>query len=158
MSKNNFKLILLSICLYINPSWSAVPAYSLEELEKYAIHIIEGKVVSIASSGGLLKRKVYQIEVEISKVTKGTGIKIKDKIKVLTWNNAIFNLHIAKPQGHGRPPKKGDQIIVYINNKDKNGFNAIMPNGIFSLKEHSNSKKSRKRSKTVSDIQYLKRF
>lgn len=135
------RIALLFICLALGPvtALSAVAPYGLKKLESSSTHILSGKVSAITSrtqkskvetAFGVHRDRVCTVKLAVTKVSKGTGVKLGEVVDVLLWQPSTRIPPLPGPQGHTFIPKKGDAVMVYGRKQSGIAFKPIMPNGI----------------------------
>ena len=113
---------------------------SQKELEKESNHIVSGKVISVTAKVqkskveralGLHRDKVYTIKLKVTSVSKGTGVKVDQEIRVVAWQPSARIPPWPGLQGHDSIPGKGDIATMYLKwNKAKKLWQPLLPNGI----------------------------
>ena len=113
---------------------------SKEALEKEAHFIISGKVMALISkvqkskverAFGIHRDRVYTIKLKVESVTKGAGVKAGQEILIEAWQPSTRIPPVPSLQGHGRIPKKGDTVKMYLlKNKEEKVYEPLLPNGI----------------------------
>jgi len=135
------RIALLCICQALSSmtALSAVAPYGLKDLESSSTHILSGKVSAITSrtqkskvetAFGVHRDRVYTVKLAVTKVSKGTGVKLGEVVDVLLWQPSTRMPPLPGPQGHTYIPKKGDAVMVYGRQQPGIAFKPIMPNGI----------------------------
>ncbi|MFL3666706.1 MAG: hypothetical protein ACJ06V_09015 [Verrucomicrobiota bacterium] len=113
---------------------------SKEALKKEAHFIISGKVMALISqvqkskverAFGIHSDRVYTIKLKVASVTKGAGVKAGQEILIEAWQPSTRIPPVPSLQKHGRIPKKGDTVKMYLlKNKEEKVYEPLLPNGI----------------------------
>ncbi len=120
-----------------------------KQLESQSELIVAGKVVAIASrvkksrverAFGIHRDRVFTLTIKVAFISKGTGAKSGQEIRVVAWQPAVRIPRLPGLQGHGPIPGKGDSVTVYLKwNKAGKFWEPIHPNGI---EIHTDAKRS----------------
>ena len=123
---------------------------SPKELEKESSHIVSGKVISVTAKVqkskidralGLHRDKVYTIKLKVTSVSKGTGVKVGQKILIGAWQPSTRIPPVPGLQGHEPIPEKGDTVKMYLlKNKKAKAYEPLLPNGIEITKKAKKTK------------------
>jgi len=114
-----------------------------KQLESQSELIVTGKVMAIASrvqksrverAFGIHRDRIYTLTIkvaDIAKLTKGSGVKVRQEIQVLAWRPVVRIPRLPGFQGHGLIPGTNDTVTVYLKwNKAGKFWAPIHPNGI----------------------------
>lgn len=143
MSKQLTAFILATLAFGVVDLQAAKAPLDQKQLEAQAELIVTGKVVAVESrvqksrverAFGIHRDRVYTLTVQvadIAKGTKGSGLKVGQKIQVVAWHPVMRVPPIPGLQGHGSIPGKDDTVTMYLKWTKAGGFWApIHPNGI----------------------------
>ena len=121
-----------------------------KQLKSQSELIVAGKVVAIASrvkksrverAFGIHRDRVFTLTIKVASISKGTGAKSDQEIRVVAWQPVVRIPRLPGSQGHGLIPGESDTVTVYLNwNKEGKFWEPIHPNGI---EIHTDAKRSR---------------
>jgi len=127
------------LILQCGSAFAARAPRSDSELEKSATHIVTGEVQEVTAkmgkpavdkAPGLHRDRHYEIKLEVGSIAKGEGIKPGDQITLNTWQVGSRVPPLPGPQGQNWIPAKGDRVIAYLEAKDGDSYELLLPNGI----------------------------
>jgi len=120
-----------------------------KQLESQSELIVTGKVMAIASrveksrverAFGIHRDRVFTLTIKVAFISKGTGVKSDQEIRVVAWRPSVRIPPHPGLQGHDSIPGKGDIVTVYLKwNKAGKFWGPIHPNGIEIKKEAKRS-------------------
>ena len=124
---------------------AALAPRSQKQLEAQSELIVAGEVVAIESrvqksrverAFGIHRDKVFTLTIKVAFISKGTGVKADQKIRVVAWQPVLRIPRLPGLQGHGPIPGKGETVTMYLKwNKAGKVWKPILPNGIEIKKE-----------------------
>ena len=145
-------LILATLALGAVDLQAAVAPLGQKQREKQSELIVTGKVVAVGSrvqksrverSFGIHRDRVYTLTIkvaDIAKGTKGSELKVGQKIQVLAWQSVVRIPRLPGPQGHGSIPGRGATVTMYLKwNMAEKVWEPLLPNGIEIKKEAKRS-------------------
>ncbi len=145
MRKQVITFILAALAFGAVDLRAAVAPRSLKQLEKQSELIVTGKVVAVESrvqksrverAFGIHRDKVFTLTIKVAFISKGTGAKSDEEIRVVAWQPVVRIPRLPGPQGHGPIPGKGDTVTMYLKwNKAEKLWEPLLPNGIEIKKE-----------------------
>jgi hypothetical protein len=131
---------------------AAVAPLGQKQLEEQSELIVTGKIVAAESrvqksrierAFGIHRDRVYTLTIkvaDIAKGTKGSALKVGQKMQVFAWQPSARIPPLPGLQGHGSIPGKGDIVKMYLKwNKAKKLWEPLLPNGIEISKEAKRS-------------------
>ena len=120
-----------------------------KQLEAQAELIVTGKVVAVESrvqksrverSFGIHRDRVFTLTIKVALLSKGTGLKVDQEIRVVAWQPSTRIPPRPGLQGHDSIPGKGDTVTMYLKwDKAKKVWEPLLPNGIEIKKEAKRS-------------------
>ena len=123
---------LLVAVAFVATVHAAIPNQSKEQLQAGSTDIVIGTVKMIyidETKEGQWHKTVGVIEIAVSKIEKGDKLAPDELVYARFWTQKWVGKGDPPPYGAGhRPPKKGDEVRVYLKRKD-GGFDALLPNG-----------------------------
>ena len=120
-----------------------------KQLEAQAELIVTGKIVAVESrvqksrverSFGIHRDRVFTLTIKVALLSKGTGLKVDQEIRVVAWQPSTRIPPRPGLQGHDSIPGKGDTVTMYLKwDKAKKVWEPLLPNGIEIKKEAKRS-------------------
>lgn len=120
-----------------------------KQLEAQAELIVTGRVVVVESrvqksrverTFGIHRDKVFTLTIKVALISKGTGVKVDQEIRVVAWQSSARIPPRPGLQGHDSIPGKGDTVTMYLKwDKAKKVWEPLLPNGIEIKKEAKRS-------------------
>lgn len=115
---------------------AAIPNMKPEELQKRAEHIVTAKVQAIytrETKDDQWRRVVGVVELAVTGVEKGQGIKQGDVVHARYWNTAWIGKGNPPPYGRGHTvPQEGAEVRAFLKHKD-GVYEPLLPNGLAPL-------------------------
>ncbi|MCP4849788.1 MAG: hypothetical protein GY899_17765, partial [Verrucomicrobiaceae bacterium] len=102
---------------------AALAPRSQKQLQAQSELIVTGKVVAVESrvqksrverAFGIHRDKVFTLTIKVAFISKGTGAKSDEEIRVVAWQPVVRIPRLPGPQGHGPIPGKGDTVTMYL--------------------------------------------
>ena len=114
-----------------------VPPLPAAELLEDASVVVTGKILHIQTADKKLDtgfvNSEYTLEISITKVLKGDGLLVGQKVVAKTWKSKERPRGWTGPGGQYTIPKEGSSVKIYLTGA-KGNFTALLPNGIEILK------------------------
>lgn len=135
--------LTLLVGMTINTAFAERAPRPKEELTKSSSNIIHGVVENFyerKARKGMFEDTYIVAEIVVSKVEKGTELRVGDRVYAKFWSKSWLGPAITTPPGtYGfRPtPSRGDSSGVYLKGDRKSGFEVLHPNGFFDIKTAS---------------------
>jgi hypothetical protein len=119
---------------------AALAPRSQKQLQAQAELIVTGRVIAVKSrvqksrverAFGIHRDKVFTLTIKVALLSKGTGVKADQEIRVVAWQPSVRIPPHPGLQGHDSIPGKGDIVTMYLKwNKAGKVWEPILPNGI----------------------------
>ena len=145
-------MALLIGCLFILGAMNLPAAKAplgQKQLQAQAELIVTGRVIAVKSkvqksrverAFGIHRDKVFTLTIKVASISKGTGVKVDQEIRVVAWQPSARIPPRPGLQGHDSIPGKGDTVTVYLKwNKAGKVWEPLLPNGIEIKKEAKRS-------------------
>jgi|GEM_PF-1020057 len=127
-------LLIAALAVFARPALAELPPLSQAALEQQSSLIVTGKVVQVFTAQQQKQSPefvdtLYAIELDVTDVAKGEGVKPGQHLFVRTWKSSRRPFGWAGPGGQSVIPKPGQTVTVYA--ADKDGVSEILiPNGL----------------------------
>ena len=133
-------VFLLAILLDGSSAFGDRPNETPKRLRELSSHVCVGTVLALNAKTHRSvnwEQNRYKIEIEVASVLKGAGIRLKDKITVISSSQ----VWIGDPDPRSMPvgwngmgaPSKNAQVLVYLKEVKPGYFKFIEPNGFSNL-------------------------
>ena len=119
---------------------AALVPRSQKQLEAQSELIVAGEVVAVESrvqksrverAFGIHRDKVFTLTIKVALLSKGSGVKVDQEIRVVAWQPSARIPPHPGLQGHDSIPGKGDTVTMYLKwDKARKVWEPLLPNGI----------------------------
>jgi hypothetical protein len=126
------KKLLCTLALLLLPATAELPPLSQPERQANATHVLVGTLASVSVKAQLVRpgfvNNNYTGVLRVTRVDKGAGVKVGDKLRILWWDSAVRPHGWAGPGGQYDSPKKGSKGKFYLA-KEEGRYSLLLPNG-----------------------------
>lgn len=126
------KKLLCTLALMLLPATAELPPLAPEQRAADATHILVGTLTTVSVKAEILRpgfvNNNYNGVLRVTRVDKGAGVKVGDKLKINWWDAALRPRGWAGPGGQYESPKKGTKGKFYLS-REEGRYSLLLPNG-----------------------------
>jgi hypothetical protein len=132
--------MLVLFLIWTGTGYSDIPNKSRDALTEGASHAIVGEVLNVFNRTEREQNLEYHYgiaEIAVRGVTKGTDIKVDDRVFVRYWRSRWLGSGSPPPShyGHRDVPARTDVVEVYLEGDRRTGYDVMSPNGFFRIEK-----------------------